>query len=129
MLQTLYLLFLHILKLEKINEIGFYCMLTGDALIQKSLTDLDDPDFSVEALSGEVFLSRTQVHRKLKALADKSPNQLIRDFRLARAKELLEQKSATVSEVAYQVGYSNLSYFSKSYKDAFGVSPSARSTN
>ena len=80
--------------------------------------------YTVEELARAVGFSRSQLHRKLKALTDKSPNQLIREFRLARAKELLEQKAGSVSEIAYQVGYSNLSYFSKSYKDAFGVSPS-----
>ncbi len=80
--------------------------------------------YTVEELARSVGFSRSQLHRKLKALTDKSPNQLIRDFRLARAKELLEQRAGTVSEIAYQVGYSNLSYFSKSYKEAFGRSPS-----
>lgn len=80
--------------------------------------------YTVEDLARAVGFSRSQLHRKLKALADIPPNQLIRDFRLSRARELLEQKAGTVSEIAYQVGYSNLSYFSKSYKDAFGVSPS-----
>lgn len=99
------------------------------SVIKQIEENIGNEYYSVEELAHSVGFSRSQLHRKLKALADKSPNQLIRDFRLARAKELLEQKSATVSEVAYQVGYSNLSYFSKSYKDAFGVSPSASGTN
>ena len=94
------------------------------SVIKQIEENIGNEYYTVEELAHSVGFSRSQLHRKLKALADKSPNQLIRDFRLARAKELLEQKSATVSEVAYQVGYSNLSYFSKSYKDAFGVSPS-----
>ncbi len=80
--------------------------------------------FTVEELASSIGFSRSQLHRKIKALTGKSSNQLIREFRLTRAKELLEQKSATVSEIAYEVGYSNLSYFTKSYKDAFGVLPS-----
>lgn len=86
--------------------------------------NLDNEYFSVEDLATSVGFSRSQLNRKLKGLTSKSPNQLIREFRMQRARELLEQKAASVSEIAYQVGYSNLSYFSKSYKEAFGVSPS-----
>lgn len=86
--------------------------------------NLGNEFYSVEELARSVGFSRSQLHRKLKALADKSPNQLIREFRLTRAKELLEQRAASVSEIAYEVGYSNVSYFSKSYKDMFGLSPS-----
>ncbi|WP_051957606.1 ATP-binding protein [Altibacter lentus] len=80
--------------------------------------------YTVEDLASHVGFSRSQLNRKLKNLTGKSPNQLIREFRLTRAKELLEQRSASISEVAYQVGYTNLSYFSKSYKEAFGMLPS-----
>ncbi len=80
--------------------------------------------YTVEELARATGFSRSQLHRKLKALCDKSPNEIIRDFRLSRAKELLEQKAGNVSEVAYQVGYTNLSYFSRSFKKAHGVMPS-----
>ncbi|MEZ4954328.1 MAG: ATP-binding protein [Saprospiraceae bacterium] len=80
--------------------------------------------FSVEDLASAVAFSRSQLHRKLKALTGKSPNELIRDFRLARAKELLEKGAGNVSEVAMEVGYSSVSYFTKSFKQAFGVLPS-----
>lgn len=86
--------------------------------------NIDNEYFSVEDLASAVGFSRSQLSRKLKSLTDKTPNQLIREIRLTRAQKLLQQKVATVSEIAFQVGYSNLSYFSKSYKEAFGVSPS-----
>lgn len=86
--------------------------------------NIDNEYFSVEDLASAVGFSRSQLSRKLKSLSDKTPNQLIREIRLTRAQKLLQQKVATVSEIAFQVGYSNLSYFSKSYKEAFGVSPS-----
>lgn len=86
--------------------------------------NIDNEYFSVEDLAGAVGFSRSQLNRKLKGLTDKSPNHLIREFRMNRAKALLEQKTGSVSEIAYQVGYSNLSYFSRSYKDTFGISPS-----
>lgn len=80
--------------------------------------------FSVDDLARAVGFSRSQLHRKLKALVDKSPNQLIREMRLQRAKVLLDAKTGNISEIAYEVGYSNLSYFSKSFKEFFGETPS-----
>ncbi|MDC8000575.1 response regulator [Aequorivita todarodis] len=93
-------------------------------VMEKVENNLENEYYSVEDLANSVGFSRSQLNRKLKSLTNKSPNQLIREFRLTRAKEMLEQKSASVSEVAYSVGYSNLSYFSKSYKEAFGELPS-----
>ncbi|MEZ4930606.1 MAG: response regulator [Saprospiraceae bacterium] len=86
--------------------------------------NLDNEFFSVEDLASEVAFSRSQLHRKLKVLTGKSPNELIREFRLCRAKELLEKGAGNVSEIAMEVGYSSLSYFTRSFKQAFGVSPS-----
>lgn len=94
------------------------------AVIAEIEKNIDNEYFSVEDLASAVGFSRSQLSRKLKGLSNKTPNQLIREIRLTRAQKLLQQKVATVSEIAFQVGYSNLSYFSKSYKDAFGVSPS-----
>lgn len=85
---------------------------------------LDDSTFSVDLLSKSVGFSRAQLHRKLKALVNKSPNHLISEVRLNTAYQLLINKTGNVSEVAYSVGFSNLSYFAKSFKDKFGVSPS-----
>lgn len=85
--------------------------------------NLADENYGVEALAKDVGFSRSQLNRKLKALVDKSPNELIRRFRLSRARSLLEQKAGTVSEIAYQVGFTNLSYFAKSFKKEFGKSP------
>ncbi|MEL6356087.1 MAG: ATP-binding protein [Bacteroidota bacterium] len=85
--------------------------------------NLASESFSVTELAELVGFSRSQLHRKLKAISDKSPNKLIRKYRLQRAYQLLEQQSGTISEVAYQVGYTNLSYFSKSFKEEFGLLP------
>ncbi|MEZ5038721.1 MAG: ATP-binding protein [Saprospiraceae bacterium] len=86
--------------------------------------NMDNEFFCVEDLAGTVAFSRSQLHRKLKALTGKSANELIRDFRLTRAKELLEKRAGNVSEIAIQVGYNSLSYFTRSFKNAFGVPPS-----
>ncbi|MCL4113925.1 UNVERIFIED_CONTAM: hypothetical protein GTU68_057000 [Idotea baltica] len=93
-------------------------------VMQTIESEFANPDFGVEDLSRSVAFSRSQLHRKLKALTDKSPNELIRIFRLERAKMLLQDKAGNASEIAYQVGFNSLPYFSKCYKDQFGISPS-----
>ncbi len=80
--------------------------------------------FGVEELAKEIAMSRSQLHRKLISLIDKSPSELLRQTRLIGAKELLQKKAATPAEVAYQVGFNSHSYFSKCYKEEFGVNPS-----
>ncbi len=86
--------------------------------------NLEEEEFSVEKLAKDVAMSRSQLHRKLIALIDKSPSDLIRQTRLLRAKELLLKKAATPSEVAFKVGFNSHTYFSKCFKDEFGISPS-----
>ena len=85
---------------------------------------LDDSEFSVDVLSAEIALSRTQVHRKLKALTGQSISGFIRSTRLHRAYALLQAQVATVSEVAYQVGFSSPAHFSTSFSRQFGHAPS-----
>jgi DNA-binding response OmpR family regulator/nitrogen-specific signal transduction histidine kinase len=81
-------------------------------------------DFDVEAFSREIGISRTNLHRKLKALTDHSATAFIRVFRLKRAMSLLEQNSGNISEVAYAVGFNSVSYFNKCFKKQFGKTPS-----
>lgn len=85
---------------------------------------ISDYDFTVEAFAKEVGLSRMQLHRKIHALTDQSANELIRSYRLKKAARLLVRKSGNISEVAYDVGFNNPSYFASSFKDLFGYSPS-----
>lgn len=85
---------------------------------------LDDPDFSVDTLSELVFLSRSQLHRKLTALIDQSPTTYIRSVRLQHAMERLKKRDGSITEIAFDVGFTNLSYFSKSFREQFGVLPS-----
>ncbi|MBO0951379.1 helix-turn-helix transcriptional regulator [Fibrella forsythiae] len=75
--------------------------------------------------AGDVTLSRMQLHRKLKALTNQSATEIVRHLRLQRAAELLRQRSASVSEIAYDVGFESLSYFTKAFRDQFGTLPSA----
>ena len=82
-----------------------------------------DPQFSVERFAEEIGMSRKNLLRKIQALTDQSVNEFIRNFRLQRAAQLISGRSASISEIAYQVGFNNLSYFSKCFKDLFGVLP------
>ena len=75
--------------------------------------NLDNENFSVVELGNQIGMSRSQLHRKLSALTGHSPNEVIRNMRLERAKQLLEKKAATVSEVAYMCGFNSPAYFSK----------------
>lgn len=85
---------------------------------------IDDSDFSVDQLASALNISRMQLYRKLKSLTGKSPNQIIRSFRLKRAAQLLEQGQYNVSDVTYMVGYNDLKSFREQFKKEFGVSPS-----
>lgn len=84
---------------------------------------LDSPTLSVEDISQEMCVSRVQLYRKVKSLAQKSPVEIIRERRLQRASELLQDPSLSISEVAYRVGFSAPSYFTKCYKEFFGKNP------
>lgn len=90
-----------------------------DAIIQ----GFQDEEFSVNELAEVVHLSRSHVHRKIKALTGMSTAIYIRKVRLKKAKELLETTSSSISEIAYQVGFKSPVYFSQVFKETFGESP------
>ncbi len=87
-------------------------------------SNISNTSFSVELLAADLAMSSVQVNRKLKALSGYTPNELIRNIRLERAASLLSQRAGHVADIAYQVGFNNLSYFSKCFKEKFGVTPS-----
>lgn len=87
-------------------------------------THLTDENFSIDALVKSVGMSRTQLYRKVQSLTGKAPNTFIRDLRLERAKSLLKRKTGNISEIAYEVGFSNPSYFAKCFAKRFGYLPS-----
>lgn len=100
----------------------------ADSVFIKSLRDnikanMSDSDFSVEALSAAMGLSRVQLYRKVKAVTGSTPVELIRIMRLQRAERLLKSGGKNVAEVSYEVGYSSPSYFSKCFKEQFGRLP------
>lgn len=85
---------------------------------------LGDSDLSVDDLAADMNLSRVQLYRKVKAISGSSPVELLRTARLNRGYQLLLTTGKNVSEVAYDVGFTSPSYFTKCFKDEFGVSPS-----
>ena len=99
-----------------------------DAFVVKMKTivekRLDDPDFSIAQFCKDAGLSRTQLHRKLKALTNRSATDFIRSIRLQKAKKLLETTDKNISEIAYQVGFRDPSYFTRSFTKEFQFSPS-----
>jgi len=108
---------------------------TGDQMIsieQKFLANakeivehhLSDEEFDVAAFSKEMNLSRTQLHRKLRALLNLSSSEFIRSIRLNRAMIMLRKNTGNISEIALDVGFSNPSYFTECFKKQFGINPS-----
>lgn len=85
---------------------------------------IDDCNFSVDQLASTLNMSRMQLYRKLKSLTGRSPNRIIRSFRLKRAAQLLESGQFNVSDVTYMVGYNDLKSFREQFKKEFGVCPS-----
>lgn len=90
------------------------------AIIQKNLSD---SEFGVEDIGQQIGLSRVQLYRKVKAMTGSSVVDLLRKARLAKARRLLETRSMSVSEVAYEVGFSAPSYFTKCFKEEYGMLP------
>ncbi len=84
-----------------------------------------DPDFGTAEMQESLAMSKAQLHRKFKAITSQTPGELLRNFRLKRAAQILEKDGDSVTQVAYAVGFNNLSYFAKCFKELFGVSPSA----
>ncbi len=85
---------------------------------------LSENDYSVEQLSAEVGLSRVHVYRKIKHLTGLSVSEFVRNLKLKKATILLIDSGSTVAEVAYDLGFSSPSYFSKCFKEQYNVSPS-----
>jgi DNA-binding response OmpR family regulator/anti-sigma regulatory factor (Ser/Thr protein kinase) len=86
--------------------------------------NISEEKYSIEQLAKEAAMSRNHLHRKLKALAGKSPSLFLRSIRLAKAKTLIKEKKGTISEISFLVGFSSPIYFNKCFKEEFGYSPS-----
>jgi signal transduction histidine kinase/DNA-binding response OmpR family regulator len=87
--------------------------------------NMDNADFSVPHLCRALGMSRTQLHRKITALTNHSTSHLVRSIRLSHAKELLMTTDMNVSEVAYETGFKDPNYFSRTFTEMFGILPSS----
>lgn len=86
--------------------------------------NIANEELDVEFLAKNMMVSRTQLYRKIGALTDMSPKEFVRELRLNRAAQIVKQNKMNISEVAYSVGFSDVSYFRKCFKDKFGMSAS-----
>ena len=91
-----------------------------NAILEKQLAN---PDFSIDQLCRQLCLCRMQLHRKLKAETGLSATHFIRRYRLKAAEELLTTTERTISEIAYDVGFSSPSYFTRSFVRQYGLTP------
>jgi DNA-binding response OmpR family regulator len=87
--------------------------------------NLENDKFSIEVLCEEIGMSRAQLHRKVKAITNQTTTEIIRNFRLQRAADLIIQEAGNMAEIAYKVGFNSQAYFNKSFQELFGCSPTA----
>lgn len=87
--------------------------------------DMGNPELSVDELAARMGLGRSQFYRKIKALTNYAPVELIRRLRLQRGRMLLTTTDKTISEIAYEIGFSNPAYFTKCYREAYGETTTA----
>jgi YesN/AraC family two-component response regulator len=96
--------------------------------LQKCLTivekHLNDNDFNIKTLAGEIGMSHSNLYRKIKSISGQSANGFIRVIRLRKAAEIMLTSDCTVYEVAYKVGFNDLKYFREQFSKLFGVNPS-----
>ncbi|MEM1134712.1 MAG: ATP-binding protein [Bacteroidota bacterium] len=115
---------------ESIPQLSEATQNSRDALFLKKLIktiedNMSNEAFTTEELQREIAMSRMQLHRKLKALTNQSTSEFIRRVKMQKAAQYLKQADMQIAEVAYKVGFNHLSYFSKCFKEQFGVLPSA----
>lgn len=98
-----------------------------DSFVQKVQSTveahLDDFDFNVERLCREIHMSSSQLYRKMESLTGLSANQFIRALRLKKAKQLLRNHRLSISNVAFDSGFSDPAYFARVFKKEFGKTP------
>lgn len=114
-------------KTLRVNPSRITITSIDEQLIQKALKlieeHIDNSEYNVEQLSADMGMSRMNLYRKLQAITGQTPTEFIRTIRLKRAAQLLQDGKLNVSEVADWVGFSSSSYFTKCFKEQFGVLP------
>lgn len=97
-----------------------------ERFLQKAIEVIElniaDPDFDIERYATEIGVSRMQLYRKLNALTEMTVKEFVKNIRLKRAAQLLKQKKLNISEIAFAVGFRDVSHFRKSFKQEFGMS-------
>jgi signal transduction histidine kinase/ligand-binding sensor domain-containing protein/CheY-like chemotaxis protein len=110
----------------KPNEVTVNSM--DENLIKKAIAIVEKnmpvSDFNTAVFAREIGMSRSHLNAKMKALTGLATHEFIRSMRLKRAAQLLKQKCGNIADIAYQVGFSSLSHFSKAFRDTFGMLPS-----
>ncbi|MFZ1705407.1 MAG: response regulator [Saprospiraceae bacterium] len=104
---------------EKVSNMDTAFLISTRTYIENNMAN---EKFGVSELAQHLNMSRSQLHRKLSSLMGSTPNELIRNMRLEKAKLLLKQNMASISEIAYSCGFNSPAYFAKCYKDYFGIS-------
>lgn len=114
---------------KSINMINYTALMSDEFFLVELDRVLEemvlDQEFTITELCQALATSRTSLHRKITRMANKSISVYIREFRLQKAHKKLQKKSKSVSEIAYEVGFSNLAYFSRCFKAYYGISPSS----
>ena len=110
---------------EEVNVVAFSVI--EDQFVVKVREEIEknlqEEAYSVDQMCKHLFMSYSQLHRKLSALLDMSPNQYIKMLRLKKACELLSQTNGTVASIANQCGFGDAGYFGKVFKQEFGMTP------
>ncbi|WP_291862406.1 hybrid sensor histidine kinase/response regulator transcription factor [Marinilabilia sp.] len=106
---------------NKINDIQDELLIHAKDIIEKNISN---PDFSVRQLAEKMSISNSMLYRKISELVNINPNTFIRKMRMMKAAELLEENQLTISEVAYQCGFKDVSYFGVTFKKDYGITPS-----
>ncbi|MBV4358738.1 two-component regulator propeller domain-containing protein [Pinibacter aurantiacus] len=91
--------------------------------------NMDNPEFSVEDFSRDMFMNRVTLYRKILSITGKTPIEFIRSIRLKRAAQFLEQSGMSIAEIAYEVGFNNPKNFTKAFKEEFKILPSQYAAN
>ncbi|MCA1762516.1 MAG: response regulator, partial [Flavobacteriales bacterium] len=119
-------------KYQKDRGLVIPLSVQGNSMEQKFLdrlekimaSNFENPEFNAEMMCGAMDMSRSHLHRKLKALTNDSTTRFIRTYRLKIAYQKLQLGTDSISAIAYDVGFNNVSYFNKCFKEAFGKQPS-----
>ncbi|MFC3560543.1 two-component regulator propeller domain-containing protein [Pedobacter jamesrossensis] len=116
-------------KANVIIEPSSFNPVTPDEKLLKKLLEyvednISNPDLNVDSISEHIFVSKTQLYRKTKALTGLTTVDLIRQIRLKRAQQLLTTKNFNINEITFMVGFTDANYFRKCFKTEFGMSPS-----